>query len=257
MKPDDRRRFFERNLQRVMPGARLKSLMLLPEDMLDISSPVRAEIVYSVEGMTATGSGKAVVSLPWVGKTFGIVNFILEGTGLEKRKYTLDTFVACGLDEHVSIKLADDFTGSVSMPSSTPVDDASLSYQRAVAFQDQSLVGSREFTLKGVEFTPAQYLLLKKTLELMQYDDRKAPVLAVSGKLTASPEESTYQSAAPVESNARILESHNELVIKDAHTAVYRVKYSKQILSYNGKIHVHNSLLNAVLHDKPALRTDN
>ena len=26
-------------------------------------------------------------------------------------------------------------------------------------------------------------------------------------------------------------------------------------VSYNGKIHVHNSLLNAVLHDKPALRT--
>jgi CRP/FNR family transcriptional regulator, cyclic AMP receptor protein len=25
-------------------------------------------------------------------------------------------------------------------------------------------------------------------------------------------------------------------------------------ISYNGKIHVHNSLLNAVLHDKPALR---
>ena len=27
-------------------------------------------------------------------------------------------------------------------------------------------------------------------------------------------------------------------------------------ISYNGKIHVHKSLLNAVLHDKPALRTD-
>jgi CRP/FNR family transcriptional regulator, cyclic AMP receptor protein len=27
-------------------------------------------------------------------------------------------------------------------------------------------------------------------------------------------------------------------------------------ISYNSKIHVHNSLLNAVLHDKPALRTD-
>ncbi len=27
-------------------------------------------------------------------------------------------------------------------------------------------------------------------------------------------------------------------------------------ISYNGKIHVHNSLLNAVLHDQPALRTD-
>ena len=27
-------------------------------------------------------------------------------------------------------------------------------------------------------------------------------------------------------------------------------------ISYNGKIHVHNSMLNAVLHEKPALRTD-
>ena len=27
-------------------------------------------------------------------------------------------------------------------------------------------------------------------------------------------------------------------------------------ISYNGKIHVHNSMLNAVLHDKPALRID-
>ena len=39
-----------------------------------------------------------------------------------------------------------------------------------------------------------------------------------------------------MESNARILESHKELAVQDAHTAVYRVKYSKQILSYNGKV---------------------
>ena len=86
---------------------------------------------FTVDGMTATGNGKAVVSLPWVGKTFGIVNFILEGTGLEKRKYTLETFVACGLDEQVSIKLGDGFTGAVSLPSNTPVDDEGLSYHRS------------------------------------------------------------------------------------------------------------------------------
>jgi CRP-like cAMP-binding protein len=28
-------------------------------------------------------------------------------------------------------------------------------------------------------------------------------------------------------------------------------------ISYNGKIHVHNALLNAVLHEKPGLRPDN
>jgi transglutaminase-like putative cysteine protease len=33
MKPDDQIRFFERNLKRIMPGARLKSLTLTPQDM--------------------------------------------------------------------------------------------------------------------------------------------------------------------------------------------------------------------------------
>jgi len=28
------------------------------------------------------------------------------------------------------------------------------------------------------------------------------------------------------------------------------------LISYNGKIHVHNSLLNAVLHDKPQIERD-
>src|SRR5262249_3415266 len=40
---------------------------------------------------------------------------------------------------------------------------------------------------------------------------------------------------AAVESDAKILSSEKELDVTDAHTAVYRVKYSKRILSYNGK----------------------
>jgi transglutaminase-like putative cysteine protease len=236
MKPDDRRRFFERDLKRVMPGAKMKSLTLLPEDMLDISTPVRATIEFSVEGMTATGSGKSVVSLPWVGKVFGIVNFILEGTGLEKRKYPLDTQVACGLDEHIALKLADGFTGAVSMPASTPVEDTGITYHRTVDFQNQALDCSRELNLKVVEFSPAQYLLLKKTLELMQYDDRKSPVLSVSGAVATETAPAIGEAAPPVASNAQILYSQKTLDVADAHSATYRVKYSKHILSYNGKV---------------------
>ena len=40
----------------------------------------------------------------------------------------------------------------------------------------------------------------------------------------------------PVESNARILESRKELNVTDPHAAVYRVKYTKRILTYSGKI---------------------
>ncbi len=236
MKPDDRRRFFEGNLKHAMPGAKLTALTLLPEDMLDMKSPVRATIHYTVPGMTATGSGKAVVSLPWVGKSFGIVNFILAGTGLDQRKYPLKTEIACGLDESISLKLADGYVGALSMPASTPVDDAGLNYQRHVSFQDQSLICSRTLNLKAVEFSPDEYVLLKKTLKLMQYDDRKSPVLTVATSVAAPVETPLAPPAAPVTSNARILNSQKELLVTDAHTATYHIKYSKKILSYNGKV---------------------
>jgi transglutaminase-like putative cysteine protease len=237
MKPDDKRRFFERTLKQAMPGARLKSLKITPEDMLDVSAVVRAELEFSVEGMTATGSNKSVVSVPWIGKRLGMVNFILGGTGLEKRKYPLQTELACGLREDISIKLADGFAEAVSMPSCSPVDGERLSYQQSFDFKKGTLNCSRELKLKVVEFSPEQYLLLKKILKDMEYDERKVPVLARSGSAAAGAEERLAESAVPpVESNAKILESHKELVVMDAHNAVYKVRYAKRILNYAGKI---------------------
>ncbi|WP_040546497.1 DUF3857 domain-containing protein [Pedosphaera parvula] len=237
MKPDDKRRFFEGTLKHAIPGARLKSLKLTPEDMLDVSSGVRAELEFSVEGMTVTGSGKSMVSVPWIGEKLGMINFILGGTGLEKRKYPLQTRVVCGLKEEISLKLDDGFAEAVSLPSCSLVDDERLSYRQNFDFKHGVLECSRDLKLKAVEFTPEQYLKLKKTLKSLECDERKVPVLANSESTMASSAESLDTDPAPsVESNARILESRKELCVTDAHTALYKVKYSKQILSYAGKI---------------------
>src|ERR1019366_4404827 len=142
---------------------------LFPEDMLDISSVVRAELEFSVDGMTASGNGKSMVSVPWIGKSIGVVNFILGGAGLEKRKYPMQTFVACGLKEDVSIKMDRGFTGTVSMPSCAPVDDDCVSYGETFAFKDGMLNCARELKLKVVEFSPKQYLTLKQTLKSTEY----------------------------------------------------------------------------------------
>ena len=75
MKPDDERRFFEQRLKQAMPGLRLKSLKLTPEDMSDVSTGLRAELEFSVDGMTANGGGKSVVTMPWIGKRLGVVEF--------------------------------------------------------------------------------------------------------------------------------------------------------------------------------------
>jgi hypothetical protein len=236
MKADDRRRFFERNLKRSLPGARLKSLKVMPEDVLDVSSGLRAELEFSVEGLTAAGQGKAVVNLPWVGKGLGIVNFILDGTGLEKRKYPLRTSIACGISEELTVKLAEGFSGAVSMPGYAPILDESLGYQRRVEFADGALKCSRELKLKTVEFSPAQYLQLKRTLESMEYDDRKAPVLSVTeSSLAKAAVEKSSAAARKVDSNAEILNSYKELAIQDEHSATYTIRYAKRVLTYAGK----------------------
>jgi transglutaminase-like putative cysteine protease len=235
MKPDDRLRFFERNLKRVMPGARLKSLKLTPEDMLDVSSTVHAVIEYSAEGMTASGNGKAMVSMPWVGKGLGIVNFILGGTGLEKRKYPLQTFVACGLKEDIAIQVSTEFTATVSMPNCPPLNDFSMGYQEHFDFKNGSLTGSRELKLKTVEFSPKEYLKLKDALKLLEYDERKAPVLAVSDSAGKRDSSLVDTSGQAVESDARVLDSHKEIEVKDSHTMTLKARYSKAILNYAGK----------------------
>jgi transglutaminase-like putative cysteine protease len=236
MKPDDKLRFFERNLKRTMPGARVKSLKLMPEEIQDVSVGLHAELDFTADGMTASGNGKSVVNLPWIGKGVGIANFILGGTGLEKRKYPLRTEIACGLTEEVTVKLDDGFTGSVSMPAYPPVDDKTMSYHRKVELKNQSLACSRELKLKTVEFSPDQYLKLKQILKGMDYDERKAPVLAISSAVLAKAETKNDSSADPaVESNARILESHKDFEIKDAHTEILKGRFVKQVLTYSGK----------------------
>jgi len=237
MKPDDERRFFEQRLQQAVPGLRLKSLQIVPADMRDVSTGLRAELEFSVDGMTANGGGESVVSAPWIGKRLGVVNFILDGTGLEKRKYPLETEVTCGVQEDISLKLAHGFTGVATLPSPSSVEDDCVSYQQDFDTKEGSLECTRTFKLKAVEFSPAQYLALKKTLKLLDDDGRKAPILALAGKAAANGQlAAENRPAQPVESNAQILESRKELDVIGPHTAVSRVKYAKRILTYSGKI---------------------
>jgi transglutaminase-like putative cysteine protease len=236
MKPDDERRFFERNLKQSMPGARLTSLKLMPQDMLDMTKHVHAELEFTVAGMTATGNGKSMVSVPWIGKHLGVVNFILGSAGLEKRKYPMQTEVACGLEEEISIRLGDGFAGALSKPTSAPVDDECMNYQEQFDCRNNTLDCKRDLKLKVVEFSPKQYTKLKKTLKELEYDERKMPMMALAPGADVKPSVAADDpGATSVDSDAKILESHKEFAATDAHSAVYRVKYSKRILSYNGK----------------------
>ena len=237
-RPDERRHFFEGRLKGAIPGLKLTSLKITPENILDTSAPLRAELKYTATGLTATGAGKSVVSLPWIANDLGVANRILIGAaGLEKRKYPLDTGLTCGVREEMSLKLTGGFAAPLAMPQFASVADPGVSYNESVVFTNGSLDCSREFLLKTVEFSPAQYLQLKQTLKDKDSDRRKSLILALkSGGVAEVMPKAIASAEPPEESNARILDSEKSLAVKDAHTAVDRVKYSKLILTYDGKI---------------------
>ncbi len=240
MKPDDEQHFFERSLKTAMPGARLISWKLLPENMQDMSAKLHASLEYAVDGMDVHGRGLSVVSLPWIGSRFGVVNFLLDGADLEKRKYPLETSLTCGLHESMRLDLVGRFGGQLSLPSSSSLDDPGMSYGLRVQYtpgkasQPASLNGTRQLELKTVEFSPSQYLVLKNLLKDMNYDARKCAILE-SG-LDASRPTACLPDQTPISSDAEILKSEKELNVANDHTATYKVTYSKRILTYNGKI---------------------
>ena len=116
------------------------------------------------------------------------------------------------------------------------MDDECVSYHQTFAVQNGALDCSRELKLKTVEFSPAQYTVLKRTLKDLESDTRKAPVLAMTGR-SPEPGEKSEQAAAPaVDSNTIVLDSQKELEVTDSHSAVYKIRYAKKILTYAGKI---------------------
>lgn len=237
MKPDDRRRFFESRLQRVMPGARLLALRITPENLLDESVPLRAEVRFAAGDMAAFGARQAIVTMPWLGRDFGISNYFLKQAGLAERKYPLIIDSTCGVDERVAVKLAPNYREAVALPTSSSGPGGSVTYRRTFAFEDGSLVGSSLLALDTVEYSPQQYLELKRTLKDVQYDQRKEPVLALAGPAAAQPAAAaSAAAAAPVSSDAEILSDDQTLSVANERTATLRVHYRKRILTYAGKI---------------------
>ena len=237
MRPDDRRRFFESRLQAAVPGAKLTSLKLTPENILDVTEKLRGEIEFSATGMTATGNGKAVVTLPWLGTHLGVVNSITRDADLDRRKYPLQTWVTCGLNETISLKLGKGFSGVVSLPKFQPLGDESLSYDQEVKTgNDGTIECKRDLKLKTVDYSPAQYLVMKKALKALASDSRKAPILTVHTVPTTADTTKESTGTPRVESNAKVLDVRRTLDVTDAHTALYRTSYTKRILTYAGKI---------------------
>ncbi len=222
IKPEERRRFFEGVVKRRVPGARLTRFKLSPEDMQDTSEPLAVSLAYKTRDYLVEGDDYSILSPPWLGTGVGFVNFVLREAGLDKRKYPLETDVACGVRETLSIDLGGAVGELMVSPDYTPVDTNRVTFAAELSVTNGTLSASGEFLLNTVEFSPAEYLVLKQILKDMEYDRRKRPVFA------------SVRETEPAH-DVRILSDETQVVFEDAGNWTSTRHVRKKVLTYGGK----------------------
>jgi len=223
VKAAERQRYFEGVLKASLDTATLTGFDIQPADMQDTSKSLSIRIRFTANDVL-TGSGNTVMmSVPHLATRVGVVNFIIGRTGLKKRRFPLETELACGVREKLSLQI-DPAAGSfVSMPEFSPIEDPTISWRQKLDHQGNVLQGEGEFLIKVVEFDPPQYLQLKETLKQIEYNERKMPILAR--------QIDTNSPAADIV----VLDHRVDYTLADAHHWTERYHVRKKILTYKGK----------------------
>ncbi len=225
IKPEQRRRFFEGAVKRLVAGARLTDLRITPQDMLNTAEPLQVHVAYEADDVVVSDGEYAMLPVPRMGARVGMVNFILGKTGLKKRNYPLETDIACGVRETLDLKLDPSLGRVLKMPDYPTLEDDTIFWRRQLAASEGGLTGRSEFLLKAVEFSPDQYLALKDVLKSIEVNARKKPIFRRS---EASP-------SASGEADVTMLSDVWDYTVTDAHSWSATRRVRLRILTYKGK----------------------
>lgn len=223
VKPEQRRQFFEGVLKASIATATLTDFEVRPADIQDTTEILSIRVRFTAKDLLIGSGDTVMMPVPQVGARVGLVNFIIGQTGLQKRRFPLETNYACGVQEKLSLRIDPAIGSFVSLPELDPIENPTISWSRKFMQQAGSLEGQSEFLIKVVELDPQQYLSLKESLKQIEYNERKKPILA---RETAK---------AGSEVDVVTLDYRVQYDLADAHNWTERHYAKKQVLSYKGK----------------------
>ena len=223
-KPEDRVKLFEKIVKGVAPGAELVNCGIEPKDMRDTSVPVRVDLAVRFPEMLLGGVTRSELTVPFLGKAFGMVNFLLTGsTSLEKRRFPLVLDTTAQVRETVDVDLSDAATGELlEKPADERIGMDGYEYVRTMTVTNGRCRAERSLTIGAVEFDPDAYARLREEIKRVEAAGRKRPVFAEDGLKDA---------------DVRwILDETETTVVSDtAWTTTNTVV--KEVLTYEGKRH--------------------
>ena len=182
-KPEDRVKLFEKIVKAVSPGAELVNCGIEPKDMRDTAVPVRVDLAVRFPEMLLVGVSRSELSVPFLGKALGMVNFLLTGsTSLEKRRFPLVLDTTAQVRETVDIDLSDAATGALlEKPADERIGTDGYEYVRTMTITNGRCRAERSLTIAAVEFDPDAYARLREEIKRVEAAGRKHPVFAEDG----------------------------------------------------------------------------
>jgi transglutaminase-like putative cysteine protease len=225
IRPEDRRRLFESVVKHVIAGAKLTQLSIKPDNMMDTTQALAVNLSFTAENAIVSDGTTTMLSIPRLGTSVGMVNFILRGATLKERKYPFVTNYACGVQETLSLTVAPELGKAVALPDYPLIDTRTLLWKQELTATDTGLDGSSEFLIRAVEFSPEEYLGLKEALKTLEVNARKKPIF-VKSDTDAGP---------AVAADTRILDDELVYDISDARNWTLTRTVRKKILTYKGK----------------------
>jgi transglutaminase-like putative cysteine protease len=227
-KPLERKKFFEKIVKKVLPGAKILDYQIEPKNIRDTTKPLKITLKYIAENTIIKGDGKLILPPLWFGNKIGVVNFVLGKTGLEKRRYPLVTEIACGVSENFIIKLNGSFGPAISIPNSKPINQNDLIFWKQNYFiKDNYIKGNSNFELLNVTYSPKQYIILKNALKKIEFNRKKMPILY----------DASFSSFSDNNPNGNILVIGDAFKCDIINNNTWKTKHTvkKKILSYAGK----------------------
>jgi transglutaminase-like putative cysteine protease len=222
IRPVEQRRFFAGVARRVVAGGRLVKFKMLPANLRDMTKPLSIRMTIEAKAIAISDGKTLMLPVPAVGANVGIVNFRLRSATLEKRNYPFVTGSACGVEESLELDVSELVGKTIILPKYESVETDAITFRRTLERSGGVLTGRSAFLLKTVEFTPAQYVVLKDTLKKMELNRRKRPIF--EGK-----------PAIAKGRDVEVLQERVDYELTDPHTWSELHRMSKRVLSYAGK----------------------
>ena len=158
---DPVRQLFSSRLQLTVPGAAIDDFKVFPEDVRDMSRPLKIVISYTVSDALAASGTAEVLPLPELFGQFGRAPFMMNDISLETRHYPLRFDTTAVTRENIRLELPESVK-LLSLPAAVKRQAPGAEWERKFTANGNVVSSCTVVKINALEVAPEQYAKLRE-----------------------------------------------------------------------------------------------